>query len=291
MVFSLLVRAEELTGPQLSAELRRGGYVLYIRHTSTDFSKNDANMTSYEDCASQRNLTDKGRDEARAVGAHIKRLGIPIGRIFASPFCRTVETAMLAFGKAEKTQDVRGGPVRTDDPKRYDPLKRLLAARPAKGTNNVVSSHGNPYFALFGAPYLAEGEVAVIRSRGKARSETVARVLLGDWQTLAAMGEPLIETLQTRAQAAPAPELRHALRSCRHVRRFDCAYPGQAARSGVACANARREALARDAFARDLPAVKIPGRAVLEGQPGPVQIAQRLRLGSAQRAGFVVVGG
>ncbi len=168
--------------------LRKGGYVLYIRHTSTDFSKNDAKMTSYEDCASQRNLTDKGRDEARAVGGHIKRLGIPIGKVYASPFCRTLETAMLAFGKAEKTQEVRGGPVQSDDPKRYDPLRKLLATPPAPGANNVVSSHGNPYFAVFGAPYLAEGEIAVIRpgriDNGNARYEAVARIRLADWESL-----------------------------------------------------------------------------------------------------------
>jgi hypothetical protein len=182
--FSLLVQAEELGGPQLVAELRKGGYVLYIRHTSTDFSRNDAKMTSYEDCASQRNLTDKGRDEARAVGAQIKRLGIPIGKVYASPLCRTVETAVLAFGKAEKTQEVRGGPVQSDDPKRYDPLRKLLSTPPPKGSNNVVSSHGNPFFALFGAPYLTEGEIAVVRPGGNARFEAVARIQLGDWESL-----------------------------------------------------------------------------------------------------------
>jgi phosphohistidine phosphatase SixA len=149
--------------PALLEELRKGGYVLYIRHTSTDFSKDDTRMASFEDCANQRPLTDKGRDEARAVGGHVRRLGIPVDRVYASPFCRTVETAMLAFGKAEKTQEVRGGPVRTDDPKRYDALKKLLSAPPASGQNNVVSSHGNPFFALFGAPYLAEGEMALVK--------------------------------------------------------------------------------------------------------------------------------
>ena len=61
-------------------------------------------MKSYEDCASQRNLTDKGRGEARAIGEHVKRLGIPIGTVLASPFCRTMETARLAFGKAQAMQ-------------------------------------------------------------------------------------------------------------------------------------------------------------------------------------------
>ena len=89
--------------------MRKGGYVLYIRHTSTDFSRDDSKSTSFEDCANQRPLTDKGRDEARAMAGHLKRLGIPIDRVYASPFCRTVETAMLAFGKAEKTPTCAAG--------------------------------------------------------------------------------------------------------------------------------------------------------------------------------------
>lgn len=158
--------------------------MLYVRHTSTDFSQNDAKMTSYEDCASQRNLTDKGRDEARAIAGHLKRLGIPIGRVYASPFCRTVETAMLAFGRAEKTNDARGGPVRTDDPRRYDALKKLLSASPASGQNNVISSHGNPFYAVFGAPYLAEGEIAVVRPGGKDGYAIAGKIKLEDWTAL-----------------------------------------------------------------------------------------------------------
>jgi len=179
-----LVNAEELSGSNLVAELRKGGYVLYMRHTSTDFSKNDATMMSFEDCANQRPLTDKGRDEARAVAAHLKRLGIPVDKVHASPFCRTVETAMLAFGKADRTPAARGGPVRSDDPKRYDGLRKLLSTPPAPGQNNAVSSHGNPFYALFGTPYLAEGEIAAVRPGGKAGYEIVGRIRLEDWPEL-----------------------------------------------------------------------------------------------------------
>ena len=170
--------------PGLPEELRKGGYVLYLRHTSTDFSKDDTRMASFEDCANQRPLTDKGRDEARAIAGHIKRLGIPIGAVYASPLCRTVETAMLAFGKAEKTQEVRGGPVRSDDPKRYDALKKLLSTPPAQGQNTVISSHGNPFYAVFGAPYLAEGELAVVRPGSKDGFVLAGRIRLEDWPGL-----------------------------------------------------------------------------------------------------------
>jgi Histidine phosphatase superfamily (branch 1) len=168
----------------LLKHLREGGYVLYMRHASTDFSQNDANMKGYEDCANQRNLTDKGRDEARAIGQHIKRLGIPIGAVLASPFCRTIETARLAFGSAQAMQEVRGGPSRPDDPSRYDPLRKLLGTLVPKGENLVISSHGNPFHAVAGPPYLAEGEIAVVRPQGDSRFAIVGKIRLEDWQLL-----------------------------------------------------------------------------------------------------------
>ena len=165
----------------LVRKLQQGGYVLYVRHTSTDFSQNDARMTSYEDCASQRNLTDKGREEARTISEHLKRLRIPIGPVHASPFCRTMETARLAFGSAQATNEVRGGPVRTDDPARYDPLRKLLATRPPAGQNSAISSHGNPFYAVFGPPYLAEGEIAVV---DPANQQIIGRIRADQWAAL-----------------------------------------------------------------------------------------------------------
>jgi len=165
-------------GAELLAQLRAGGYVLYLRHTSTDFSQDDARMKGFEDCANQRNLTDGGRSEARALGQHIKRLKIPIGEVLASPYCRTMETARLAFGKATATNEVRGGAVEAS---RYEPLKQLLSAPVAKGSNRVIASHGNPFIALAGPPYLAEGEVAVVRPEGDGRFSVIARIRLSDW--------------------------------------------------------------------------------------------------------------
>jgi phosphohistidine phosphatase SixA len=179
----LLLACPALAEPsaQLIDQLRAGGYVLYLRHTSTDFSQNDSRMTSYEDCASQRNLTEQGRDEARAIGEHVKRLKIPIGEVLASPLCRTMETARLAFGKARATNEVRGGPARTDDSARYAPLRQLLSSKIPKGQNLVIASHGNPFHAVAGPPYLAEGEIAVVRPEGGERFSVIARIRLTDW--------------------------------------------------------------------------------------------------------------
>jgi phosphohistidine phosphatase SixA len=183
-VFLVLALASSLAcaaDAALPAKLREGGYVLYMRHASTDFGQNDSRMTRYEDCAHQRNLTDKGRSEARTVGEQLRRLRIPIGRVLASPFCRTMETARLAFGSAEPIEEARGGPARSEDPTRYAPLKRLMSRKPAPGKNDVIVSHGNPFHALAGSPYLAEGEIAVVRPEGS-RFVVVERVRFDDWQ-------------------------------------------------------------------------------------------------------------
>ncbi len=174
-----------LSGPALLAALRHGGYVIYFRHTSTDFGQNDDGMTGYEDCAHQRNLTDAGRAEARAIGVAIRGLEIPVGGVLASPFCRTRETAELIFGRATVSNAVRGGPARADG-ERYAELKTLLSTPVSGGVDLAIVSHGNPYRAIVGGPYLAEGEAAVIEPRGKEGFRVVAQIRKEDWSTLSA---------------------------------------------------------------------------------------------------------
>ena len=178
-------QAPQLAGAALLSALRHGGYVIYFRHASTDFGQNDDRMTGYEDCARQRNLTDTGRSEARAIGAEIRTLGIPIGRVLASPFCRTRETAELIFGRATVSNAVRGGPAQADDD-RYAELKTLLSTPVTGGVDLAIVSHGNPYRAIVGGPYLAEGEAAVIEPRGNGRFRVVAQIRKDEWLALSA---------------------------------------------------------------------------------------------------------
>jgi phosphohistidine phosphatase SixA len=176
-----------LGGADLVGALRAGGHALYFRHADTDHRENDQRMTSAEDCATQRNLSDRGRDRARAIGEAIRALGIPIGAVLASPLCRTVETAMLAFGAAQKSAAVReGGPLPPGSPGRFPALRALLSTPVAPGTNTIVVGHGYPYYTLVGGQYLDEGEADVIRPRG-VDFEVLARVRLEQWRALAAL--------------------------------------------------------------------------------------------------------
>ena len=175
--------AAPLPGPQVLAELRKGGYVIYFRHTSTDFSRDDTRSRSDDDCENQRPLTDKGRAEARAIGAAFRELKIHVARVLASPRCRTMETALLAFGNPERSSEARAGPASPESEDRYAPLRAVLATPPGAGGNVVVASHGNPFYAVAGAPYLAEGEAAVVKPLGKDFA-IVARVKWDGWRSL-----------------------------------------------------------------------------------------------------------
>jgi len=78
--------------------LRGGGQVVLMRHAVTTPGVGDPSGFRLDDCATQRNLTDAGRDDARRVGAAFRTRGAPVGRVLSSPWCRCLETARLAFG-------------------------------------------------------------------------------------------------------------------------------------------------------------------------------------------------
>ncbi|MDB5809502.1 MAG: hypothetical protein JWN94_1624 [Betaproteobacteria bacterium] len=178
--------ARKLAPADIVAELKRGGYVIYFRHASTDFSQNDRESKSFDDCTHQRNLTDAGRAQARAIGAAIRNLGFTVTKVLASPMCRTMETARLALGSAEPVPEMRGAPLPSADPNRYTALKKVFATAQPRGGNLAIVSHGNPFYGVAGPPYLAEGEGAIIRGLGNDGFDVIARIRVDDWPALSA---------------------------------------------------------------------------------------------------------
>ena len=177
----------------LIAALRAGGYNLYFRHESTDWSQNDLvnKVDDWLSCDGDRirQLSDEGRRKAAATGRSIKSLGIPIARVMASPYCRTVETArLMGLGPVEPTNAVinlriseffggRDAIIKT--------ARQLLAEMPASGSNNLIVAHGN--VAQAATPvYPGEGEGVVFKPGGNGNFEAVGRLTAEDWVRLAA---------------------------------------------------------------------------------------------------------
>jgi broad specificity phosphatase PhoE len=76
------------------AALRQGGVVALVRHGDAP-GVGDPPGWRLGDCATQRNLGERGRAEARAVGARLRAERVAIGRVVSSPWCRCVDTATL----------------------------------------------------------------------------------------------------------------------------------------------------------------------------------------------------
>lgn len=57
-----------------------------------------------DDCATQRNLDDRGRAEARRLGEQFRSRKIQVGAVLSSLWCRTRETARLAFGSPARDE-------------------------------------------------------------------------------------------------------------------------------------------------------------------------------------------
>ncbi len=163
---------------QLIAALADGGAVIVFRHAATDFSQEDQDRSDRPDCAKQRNLSADGREQARALGQAIAALHIPIGEVLASPYCRTRETAQLAFGRAEVSLQLKGAaPERERASHR---LARLLAVPPPPGRNTVLVTHG---FNIQGALDLSvqEAEAVIVAPDGKGGWAVRGRLLAGQW--------------------------------------------------------------------------------------------------------------
>ncbi len=55
------------------------------------------------DCDTQRNLSNTGREQAMHIGKTFRNMGITSARVFSSQWCRCLETAnLLGFGRIEE---------------------------------------------------------------------------------------------------------------------------------------------------------------------------------------------
>jgi phosphohistidine phosphatase SixA len=177
-----------LEGKALLAALRGGGYVMYMRHATTDRSKEDhLPIHDFADCNAQRNLSEPGRAEARAIGERLRELKIPVEQVLASPYCRTMETARLVFGTATSSPAVLGNVELPQDPASYIELRQFLSTKPESATNLVLVGHVDAFYALMGVPIIEEAEIAVAEPLGASRFRVVARIAKEQWPALLAL--------------------------------------------------------------------------------------------------------
>jgi hypothetical protein len=161
----------------LLANLETGGFVVYVRHAATDVTQTDSDLSS---CETQRNLSDQGREDAQRIGEYFATLNIPVNRLISTEYCRTRETAQMAFGEPEIIDRVTLTGM----------LLELLSTPPPAGTNTFIIGHIGVI-----APYMPqtttfeEGDALIYAPKGDDGFELIERIPLAYWELFAEIQE------------------------------------------------------------------------------------------------------
>jgi len=145
LITSPVATADDL--PEAWAALVSGSHVALIRHGNAPPGHGDPPGFKIDDCATQRNLDEKGRAQARALGEAFRRHDVRVDSILSSPWCRCLETArLMALGPVDGTLAVAAS---DRSPERLAGLRQILASWRGPGTL-VVVTHALTVQALVG---------------------------------------------------------------------------------------------------------------------------------------------
>ena len=146
--------AQEAMPENLVERLRDGGLIVYLRHAQTESDYADQVTADPLDCATQRVLSREGWRQAREIGAGFERLGIPVGEVVASQYCRAWQTADLAFGQMREDPALNFEPAEDYTEAQMDAMRTrvapLIEAPVPANANRVIVGHDDPFEAVTG---------------------------------------------------------------------------------------------------------------------------------------------
>ena len=170
--------------------LRASGLVI-VRHGATFSDQVDAKPVDFDNIAAQRNLNDKGKAAAVALGDAFRQIAVPVGKVYTSRFNRAYETATLAgFKQAEKIPeltDAGPGMVAGAGTDQTEAFRKLIGTAAQPGTNTILVTHKANIVDALGKDWaeVAEGEASIFRP-ANGNYTLVARVQMDEWPRIAA---------------------------------------------------------------------------------------------------------
>jgi len=163
----------------LAARLREGGVVIAFRHALAPGTFDPPGF-KLGDCATQRNLDDEGRAQARRIGQWFTERRLVPAAVRSSPWCRCVDTATLAFGRADSWPALGSphGVAETTRSTQLDELRRALAqAATRRGRFEAWVTHQFVLRDLTGES-TASGEALLLAAEARGSVRIVERALL-----------------------------------------------------------------------------------------------------------------
>ena len=161
------------------AALRAGGLVVALRHALAPGTFDPPGFR-IGDCSTQRNLDPAGRAQAQRIGTWFRSQGLAPAAVRASPWCRCVDTAMLAFGRVDiwpALGSPHGSTERANAERLPQLQQRLLATSGRSGGFEVWVTHQLVIAELSGAS-TASGEALLLRAAAGEQPQLLARLKL-----------------------------------------------------------------------------------------------------------------
>jgi broad specificity phosphatase PhoE len=135
----------------LVERMQQGGAVLMIRHAEAP-GIGDPDDFSLDDCSTQRNLSERGRQQARDIGKWLRDRGITSARVYSSQWCRCLDTASLMdIGEVTPFAGLNNFfTVPEDRESNLAKLRDFLSSQPADGELLVLVTHQVTISAITG---------------------------------------------------------------------------------------------------------------------------------------------
>jgi phosphohistidine phosphatase SixA len=178
---------------ELFDRLRLGGYVIVLRHgtTNSDVANKDPMSNPNGRTSVERQLNAQGREQAEAIGRAMRALWIPVSSVMTSPSQRAADTGtLLGFGKVVINPDLaEAGPAVTPDEnnRRADALRKLMEWHLADDGNLVIVTHRPNLVEAFGKDWsdVREGEASVFEPDFAGTGyRLIGRIKAGEWSML-----------------------------------------------------------------------------------------------------------
>lgn len=169
------IRAAEADEDAAWKALRAGGHLALMRHATAPGVGDPAGFHLH-DCATQRNLSDAGREEARLIGDWIREQGVAVDLVLTSEWCRCMETAkLLEVGPVQAFNALNSFFRQPEARKRQMAVLRPWTANAEPIENYVVVTHQVVVTELTGV-FPQSGEIVVVRPRGDDGIKVVGRI-------------------------------------------------------------------------------------------------------------------
>ena len=155
--------------------LGKDGIVLF-RHADAP-GTGDPPQFRLGDCSTQRNLSERGRLQAQELGARFRARSVVVGQVLSSQWCRTLDTAELAFpGRVQPAPAFNSffNEDAAQSARQTAAARAVLAAWRGPGVLVVVTHQVN-ITALTGV-FPASGEGIVVRAAPSGALEVVGRL-------------------------------------------------------------------------------------------------------------------